>query len=97
MYFSLTNAPAMFQRFMNTIFADVLDKFVVVYLDDILIFSKNPDKHKDNVCKVLSCIRKHWLYAKAEKCEFSVNTTKFLSFVVSPSVIECDLDNIYML
>jgi hypothetical protein len=56
MHFSLTNAPTTFQCFMNTIFANVLDKFVVVYLDNILIFSKNPDKHKDNVREVLSCL-----------------------------------------
>jgi hypothetical protein len=87
MHFGLTNAPATFQRFMNTIFANVLDKFVVVYLDDILIFSKNPDEHKDNVREVLSRLRKHRLYAKAEKCKFSVDTTEFLGFVVSPSGI----------
>ena len=87
MHFGLTNAPATFQRFMNTIFADLLDRFVVVYLDDILIFSKDPAEHKANVREVLSCLRKYKLFAKAEKCEFSVDTTEFLGFVISPSGI----------
>jgi len=87
MHFGLTNAPATFQRFMNTVFADVLDKYVVVYLDDILIFSKNPEEHQENVRDVLARLRKHHLFAKPEKCEFAVNTTEFLGFVVSPSGI----------
>ena len=87
MHFGLTNAPMTFQRFMNTIFADLLDHFIVVYLDDILIFSKDPAEHKANICEVLSCLRKYKLFAKAKKCKFSVDTTKFLSFVVSPSGI----------
>jgi len=87
MHFGLTNAPATFQRFMNTVFSDVLDKYVVVYLDDILIFSRNPEEHKDNVHEVLSRLWKHRLYAKPEKCEFSVNTTEFLGFVINLSGI----------
>ena len=87
MHFGLTNALATFQRFMNSVFLDVLDKFIVVYLDDILIFSKDPAEHQANVREVLTRLRKYHLYAKAEKCEFSVNTTEFLGFVVSPSGI----------
>ena len=87
MHFSLTNAPATFQHFMNSVFANVLNKYIMVYLDDILIFSKNPEEHQDNVRDVLACLRKHNLFAKPEKCEFSVDTTEFLSFVISPSGI----------
>jgi hypothetical protein len=87
MHFSLTNAPATFQRFMNSVFSDVLDKFVVVYLDDILIFSKNPEEHKANVREVLLRLQKHNLYTNPDKCEFSVNTTEFLGYVISPSGI----------
>ena len=87
MHFSLTNAPATFQRFMNSVFADVLDKYIVVYLDNILIFSKNPEEHQDNMRDILAHLRKHNLFTKPEKCEFSVDTTEFLSFVISPSGI----------
>jgi hypothetical protein len=87
MHFSLTNAPTTFQHFMNSVFSDVLDKFVVVYLDDILIFSKNPKEHKANVREVLLCLQKHNLYANPDKCKFSVDTTEFLSYVISPSGI----------
>ena len=61
MHFRLTNTPATFWRFMNSIFSDVLDRFVVVYLDNILIFSRNPEEHKENVQEVLCCLQKHHL------------------------------------
>ena len=69
---------------MNSVFADVLDKYIVVYLDDILIFSRNPDEHKDNV---RARLRKYNLFAKPKKCELSIDTTEFLGFVISPSGI----------
>jgi len=87
MHFGLTNAPATFQRYMNSIFSDVLDQYVVVYLDDILIFSKNPEEHQKHVLDVLERLKKHGLYAKPEKCEFSVKSTEFLGFIISPSGI----------
>jgi len=58
MHFGLTNALATFQCLMNTIFADCLDTFIVIYLDNILIFSKNPEEHWEHVCKVLACLQK---------------------------------------
>ena len=87
MQYGLANAPASYERFMKLVFADILDKFAVVHLNDILIFSTNSDEHKDNVREVLTCLRKHKLYANADKCEFSVDTTEFLGFVISPSGI----------
>ena len=87
MQYGIANAPATYERFMNHVFADVLDKFAVVYLKDILIFSTKPDEHTDNVREVLGCLRKHKLYANVEKCQFSVDTTEFLGFVISPSGI----------
>ena len=63
MPFGLSNAPAAFQRFVNEIFADMLDVCVVVYLDDILIYSDNPDDHRKHVKEVLRRLRKHRLYA----------------------------------
>lgn len=82
MPFGLCNAPSSFQRFMNSIFADVLDHFVVIYLDDILIFSRNPAEHAKHVREVLRRLRMHRLYAKAEKCEFHRPKVDFVGFVV---------------
>lgn len=70
MSFGLTNAPATFSRLMNSIFMEYLDKFVVVYLDDILIYSKNEEEHAEHLRLVLTKLREHRLYAKFSKCEF---------------------------
>lgn len=90
MHFGLCNAPSTFQRFMNEIFADLLDVCVVVYLDDILIFSSDPSKHTEHVKEVLRRLRKHGLYCKPEKCEFSTETTEFLGFIVTPEGLKMD-------
>ena len=66
MPFALTNAPAAFQRFMNDIFSDLLDVYVIIYLDDILIYSDNPADHKKHVREVLRRLRQHGLYCKPE-------------------------------
>ena len=66
MPFSLTT----FQRFMNDILGDLLDKCIVVYLDDILIYSDNLKEHKEHICELLRRLRKHGLYTKANKCEW---------------------------
>jgi len=86
----LTNAPAVFQRFMNDIFSDLLDVYVVIYLDDILIYSDNPEQHSAHVREVLSRLRKHDLYCKPEKCEFHATKIEFLGYVVSPDGIFMD-------
>ena len=83
MPFGLTNAPASFQHLMNDIFRDLLDVFVLVYLDDILIFSRDPAQHEEHVREVLRRLIANNLYAKAEKCEFSKSSTEFLGFIVS--------------
>src|SRR3954466_11541579 len=70
MSFGLTNAPATFSRLMNYIFMKYLDKFVVVYLDDILIYSKNEEEHAGHLLLLLMKLREHRLYAKFSKCEF---------------------------
>ncbi|GAO47244.1 hypothetical protein G7K_1454-t1 [Saitoella complicata NRRL Y-17804] len=70
MPFGLTNAPATFQTLMNDIFRDVLDKFFVVYLDDIMIYSRSKEEHEEHLRFVLNKLREHKLYANADKCEF---------------------------
>jgi hypothetical protein len=68
--FGLTNAPAYFMYLMNSVFMQELDQFVVVFIDDILIYSKNPGDHAKHLHIVLQRLRDHHLYAKFSKCEF---------------------------
>jgi transposase InsO family protein len=88
MPFGLVNAPSTFQHFVNDVFHDLLDVCVVVYLDDILVYSKSPDQHQGHVCQVLQRLREHKLFAKLEKCEFAVPQVEFLGFIVSAKGIE---------
>ena len=90
MPFGLTNAPASFQYFMNDIFADMVDVFVVIYLDDILIYSDNLDEHRTHVRKVLQRLRDHNLHAHPKKSEFHCDSIEYLGFIVSPSGISMD-------
>ena len=70
MPFGLTNAPAFFMNLMNKVFMEELDKFVVVFIDDILIYSKSREAHEHHLRIVLGRLRSHQLYAKLSKCEF---------------------------
>jgi hypothetical protein len=70
MSFGLTNAPAFFMYLMNSVFMDYLDKFVVVFIDGILIYSQNEEEHEEHLKMVLQRLREHQLYAKLSKCEF---------------------------
>jgi hypothetical protein len=90
MPFGLTNAPAVFQHMANDIFRDFLDIFTIVYLDDILIYSKTQEEHDVHVCQVLQRLREYGLYAKLEKCKFDENQVEFLGYVVSHEGISMD-------
>ena len=70
---------------MNDIFSDLLDVCVMIYLDDILIYSNNMSKHHQHVKEVLKYLRKAGLYAKAEKCEFYSESVEYLRYILSPS------------
>jgi len=83
MPFGLTNAPAAFQCFMNDVFSDLLDVCIVVYLDDILIYSDNITQHWSHIKEVLNRLQKAGLYAKAEKCEFHSDSVEYLGYVLS--------------
>ena len=78
MSFGLTNAPAYFMNLMNKVFMEFLDKFVVVFIDDILIFSKDEEEHEEHLRLVLEKLREHQLYAKFSKCEFWLKEVGFL-------------------
>ena len=88
--FGLTNAPAAFQHFMNDIFSDLLDVSMIIYLDNILIYSNNPADHKKHVCKVLHCLRENGLYTCPDKCHFSKDTVEYLSFILSKDGLKMD-------
>jgi hypothetical protein len=82
MSFGLTNAPAVFMDTMNRVFHDYLDQFTVVFIDDILIYSKMSEEHNEHLRKVLERLRSEKLYAKLEKCEFWLDSVSFLGHVI---------------
>ncbi|KAF8759758.1 hypothetical protein RHS01_02208 [Rhizoctonia solani] len=90
MPFGLTNAPATFQHFMNDLFRDLINVTVVIYLDDILIFSENPEDHPTHVREVLSWLMKNQLFCKLSKCHFHVTTVDYLGIVISPDGFSMD-------
>ncbi|KAF8690197.1 hypothetical protein RHS03_08990, partial [Rhizoctonia solani] len=83
MTFGLTNAPAAFQHFMNELFKDLLDVCVIIYLDDILIYSKDDASHTEHVHKVLKRLMDNQLFCKASKCTFHVTSVEYLRIIVS--------------
>jgi len=94
MPFGLTNASAAFQQFMNDIFSDLLDICIVIYLDDILIYSNNMSEHHQHVKKVFKHFHKAGLYAKAEKCEFHSELVEYLGYILSHSGLTMSDDKI---
>jgi hypothetical protein len=90
MPFGLTNAPAFFMNLMNKVFMEELDKFVVVFIDDILIYSKSCKDHEHHLRIVLRRLRAHQLYAKLNKCEFWLEKIAFLGHILTAEGIEVD-------
>jgi hypothetical protein len=90
MSFGLTNAPAHFMYLMNSVFMLELDKFVMVFIDDTLIYSRSMEEHEEHLRIVLQQLREHQLYAKFSKCEFWIKEVLFLGHVVSPEGIVVD-------
>jgi len=87
MSFDLTNVFTAFQQFINDIFSDLLDVYVMIYLDNILIYSNNMSKHYQHVKEVLKHFYKASLYAKAEKYEFHSESVEYLEYILSSSVL----------
>ncbi|KAG8487500.1 hypothetical protein CXB51_018708 [Gossypium anomalum] len=90
MPFGLTNAPAVFMDLMNRIFRPYLDKFVVVFIDDILVYSQDEEEHAEHLRTVLQILREKQLYAKFSKCEFWLREVGFLGHIVSAEGIRVD-------
>jgi hypothetical protein len=90
MPFGLTNAPAYFMYLMNKVFMEYLDKFVVVFIDNILIYSKTEEEHEEHLRLVLQKLREHQLYAKFSKCDFWLKEVSFLGRIITDGGISVD-------
>ena len=97
MPFGLTNAPTAFQCFMNDIFGNLLNVCMLVYLDNILIYSDSEEEHIRHVHKVLHCLRQHNLYARADKCFFHVQTFEYLGYILSLSGLTMAADKVQVI
>jgi hypothetical protein len=92
--FGLSNAPVVFMCLMNGIFREYLDKFVIVFLDDILIYSKSEEEHEQHLRMVLQVLREHQLYAKLSKCSFYQRQIHYLGHIISEEGIVVDPEKI---
>jgi hypothetical protein len=90
MSFGLMNAPTYFMYLMNIVFMDYLDKFVVVFIDDILIYSQNEQEHEEHLWKVLQKLGDCQLYAKLSMCEFWINEVLFLGHIINQDGLAVD-------
>jgi hypothetical protein len=92
--FGLTNAPAVFMCLMNGVFINYLDKFVIVFLDDVLVYSKTAEEHEKHLRMVLEVLREHQLYAKLSKCTFYQRQIHYLGHIISEEGITVDPEKV---
>lgn len=94
MPFGLTNAPSTFQSLMNTLFKPYLRKFILVFFDDILIYSRNPTEHWDHVRVTLKILRENELFAKESKCRFGMEEVDYLGHIITRGGVKADFSKI---
>jgi hypothetical protein len=94
MSFRLTNVPAVFMDTMNRVIHDYLDQFTIVFIDDILIYSRMLEKHEEHLRKALERFRREKLYAKLDKCEFWLDSVSFLGHVISGEGVVVDPEKV---
>jgi hypothetical protein len=90
MSFGLMNAPAFFMNLMNSVFMDYLDKFAMIFIDGILIYSQSEEEHVDHLKMVLQRLREHQLYAKLSKCKFWIDEVLFLGHIINKDGLVVD-------
>ena len=94
MLFGLTNASAAFMDLMHRVFRLYLDKFIVIFIDDILVYSRTEEEHEEHLRIVLQTLKEHKLYAKFSKCEFWLEKVTFLGHIISKSGLEVDPEKV---
>ena len=95
MFFGLTNSLATFQMMMNDIFQEeIVEGWVVIYMDDILVFSKDKKQHQEQVKRILEKLRQHQLLLMAEKCYFDKEEINFLGLIITKKGIQMDLNKV---
>ena len=94
MSFGLTNTLAVFMDTMNRVFHDYLDQFIVVFIEDILIYSKMSEEHEEHLQKALERLRREKLYAKLNKCEFWLDSVSFLGHTISGEGVAVDPEKV---
>lgn len=92
--FGLTNAPSTFQRLIHSIFHDALDQYLLVYLDDLLVFSMSEEEHEMHLRTVFDKLRAHKLFAKRKKCFFARSEVKYLGHIVGGGELKVDSDKV---
>jgi hypothetical protein len=94
LFFNLINGSIIFQRYINNVFSDFLDDFIIIYLDDILIYSENEFKHTAYIRKIIQCFQKTNLQIDIKKCEFNTKRMKYFEFIVNIKNIKINFEKI---